>query len=244
MENVNSNSADAVEPTHTRTYSRFKWFVISVGLAASLGIGLLSGWMLWGTNKSALEKNANKSIVISPTVAPTISLTTTISPIPTLVGEVKPTNAQERISYTPISSWQTYTDAQGKFSLQYPANYKQGTVTPGSRAEFLSCTNDICLSGFSISVESGYDGRSRRVWLEKKVPNFLVTPHYEEFLVAGSNALLVMDGNEGGSTGSFVLLPKNDTMYLLSFPDGWKPSTKEKPLLPFIKQVLSSFRFL
>ncbi len=176
------------------------------------------------------------------------------TPMPTTtpINDVEQTTTQvevESITYNPIPSWQTYTDKEAGFSVQYPETYKYDSSNPGSSVNFLSCVDhgapmgEICLSGYSIYISDDYEGGSRRVWFERKQPNFLIDPYYEEVVVAGKNSLIIMDGNAGGSTGSFVLIPKGNTMYQISFPFGYIPEGRTDTETKFIKQVLSTFKF-
>jgi len=178
-----------------------------------------------------------------PGAAPTLAT-------PSLSTE--PTQKQEEIEvidYEPMSSWQTYTDSEANYSVQYPESFILGGSNLGRNAYFNSCLDDeklgrICLTGFSIVVFDDYDGGSRRVWYEKEHPDFLIDPYYEEVIVDEVKTLIIMDGNSGGSTGSSVLIPKGNNMYEISFPSGWNPETGEKAGLEFFKQVLSTFKFL
>lgn len=182
-------------------------------------------------------QNTNKIRVFALTPSATASLT-------------PKQQAINRIAYQPNSFWQTYTGDAFGFSIQYPPNYKLNDPAPPgiTGASFLSCNTfdptkgQICLSGFSVSKDA-YDGGSRRKWYEKK-NGAPYRPYYEEFMVSGSNTLLIMDGNSAGSTGSVVLIPKGDNMYVLRFPFGWDPETNNTSNVSFIKQVLSTFTFL
>ena len=52
------------------------------------------------------------------------------------------------------------------------------------------------------------------------------------------------DGGEyQGGTSTFVLIPKNNKMYVFTFSGGWNPITKYKDFT-FIKDILSTFKFL
>ncbi|OGG10308.1 hypothetical protein A2154_02615 [Candidatus Gottesmanbacteria bacterium RBG_16_43_7] len=151
------------------------------------------------------------------------------------------------IPYRPQTEWTTYSDQIANFTVQYPQNYKLGGSDPGVSVYFTSCSNDpqrgeICLSGFRITVYDDYTGGSRRAWFETKNPNFLISPYYEDVIVNGLNTPIIMDGNIGGSTGSFALIPKGNMIYLFGFPFGWNPETKEKPGIDTIKQILATFK--
>jgi len=182
---------------------------------------------------------------------PTPMVVATLTPEPTATASPQPSPSPvsiEKIPYQPIASWQTYTDSQAEFSVQYPEKQKLGDSSPGKSVYFLSCLDDpqrgeICLTGYQIFVYDDYDGGSRREWYTRKF-NEPYRPFYQDVIVAGVKALIIMDGNTGGSTGSFVLIPRGNKIYFFSFPFGWNPDTKEKSGLDFIKQILSTFRFL
>jgi len=193
--------------------------------------------------ESAEEPTPTPAVVTTPTPEPTVTEVSRLSPTPITI---------EKIPYQPIASWQIYTDSQAKFSVQYPKTYKLSSSTPGTSVNFLSCVDDpqrgeICMAGYSIGISYDYDGGSRREWLFNKNPqlkDFLIDPYFQDIMVVNSKALVIMDGNTGGSTGSWVLVPRENMMYLFAFLFGWNPDTKEKPGFDFIKQVLSTFRFL
>lgn len=219
---------------------------LKIILFSILGIVLAAGLVFAG------YKLGQRQIQPGPQPTPTSEVVITPAPEPTVAEVSQPSPSPvsiEKIPYKSISSWQTYTDSQANFSVQYPENYKLQNPIPGKSVNFLSCLTDpqrgeICLSGYSITIYDDYDGGPRRAYFEKKRPNFLVEPYYQDVSVAGIKTLVIMDGNTGGSTGSFILIPKGNKMYFFDFPFGWNPDTKEKPGLDFIKQVLSTFRFL
>lgn len=168
-------------------------------------------------------------------------------------GEPTPSPTSiEKITYKSISSWQAYTDSRENFSVQYPQDYKLGGTEELNGIYFVylwSCVGKgggeepLCMSGYDIQVHYDYDGGSRRAWLLEKFPS-MGNLYIEEVEVQGIKSLILMDGNTGGSTGSIVGIPKGTKMYVFGFPGGWNPDTKEKPSLGFIKQVLSTFKFL
>ena len=187
----------------------------------------------------APQPTPTPEVVITPTPEPTVAEVSQPSPTPITI---------EKIPYKPISSWQTYTDSQAKFSVQYPPNYKIGASFLGREVYFWSCVNDpkrgeVCLSGYTVRIFDDYDGGSRRAWAEKKFGG-IANPYYEDVLVAGINALIVMESDPGSVSESWVLMPKANKMYVFGFPFGWNHETGEKPDFDFIKQVLSTFRFL
>lgn len=193
-----------------------------------------------------LPRKLRLETTLTPTTTPTYSSSSPL-PEPPLPSP-SPTPNIEKIIYKPDSTWQTYTDTTARFSIQYPSNYKLNDVVTGKSVNFLNCgqstAGPICTTGYSVNVFDDYDGGSRRAWLNRKQPGFLIEPYFQDALVAGSKALIAMDGNTGGSTGSFILIPKGNRMYLFVFPFGWNPETKEKSGLDFIKQILSTFRIL
>lgn len=172
------------------------------------------------------------------------------SPTPSFIEEeISSTPSPTRYllpKITPPLNWQVYTDQEKKFSVHYPQNYKLGTSESDTSVSFLSCNNNeqICLSGFWITVFNDYDGGSRREWHNKIFPNTLYKPYYEDYPVSGVNALIIMDGNTGGSTGSSLLIPKGNKMYFIAFPGGWNPDTGDKSNIEFIKQVGAGFELL
>lgn len=181
--------------------------------------------------------------VATPTPKPTITEVPQPSPSPVKI---------EKIPYKSVASWQTYTDSRGGFSVQYPQSFKLGGTEEINGVYFIyfwSCIEraegeePLCMSGYNIQVHSDYDRGSRRVWLQKKYPS-MGNLYIEEVEIQGIKSLIMMDGNIGGSTGSLVGIPRGSKMYVFGFPSGWNPDTKEKPSLDFIKQVLSTFRFL
>lgn len=154
----------------------------------------------------------------------------------------------EKVVYTPNPSWQTYTDTQGGFSIQYPEYEKVGTSTPGKGVGFMNCNQvtgkEICLGGDGLAIHTDYDGGSRRSWFNSKYSDFVSQSYMQDLTIQGINALVVMDGNTGGSTGSWVLIPKGNKMYVFSTYSGWNPETGDKSELTRIKNKLATFKFL
>lgn len=211
---------------------------VNLGVAILVLVVALVAWDIY------LRKPNITQPARSPEPAPTIQEGERgTSPAPTA------TSTTEKIVYKPISSWKTYNDTQAKFSIQYREEEKIGDSKSGQSVAFISCQTypdrgEVCLPSFNVSIHSDYLGGSRRQWFDKKFGKTLVSPYYEDVLVAGMKTLIIMDGNTGGSTASFVLIPKGKTMYLLDFPFGWNPKTGDKSGLTVIKKTLSTFAFI
>lgn len=151
----------------------------------------------------------------------------------------------EIITYALNTNWQTYADNPAAYELRFPPGYERGSSSEvGKNLYILNCTGGNCSTGYSVTIYNDYNGGSRRSWFNIKHPDSLINPYYENLVVQGVNGLLIMDGNTSGSTGSFVVVPRGSRMYEFSFPSGWNPQTGEKSGLPFIKEVLSTFKFL
>lgn len=151
----------------------------------------------------------------------------------------------ETVTYVLNTNWQTYADNPAAYELRFPPGYERGSSSEvGKNLYILNCTGGNCSSGYSVAIYNDYNGGSRRTWFNSKHPDSLVNPYYENLVVQGVNGLLIMDGNTSGSTGSFVVVPRGSKVYEFSFPTGWNPQTGEKSGLPFIKEVLSTFKFL
>lgn len=221
------------------TTGRMRRGFVNLGVAILVLVVALVAWDLY------LRKPNITQPARSPEPAPTIQEgERSASPAPTATGTI------EKIVYKPISSWKTYKDTQAKFSIQYSEEEKIGDSKPGQSVAFISCQTypdkrEVCLPSFNVSIHSDYSGGSRRQWFDKKFGKTLFNPYYEDVLVAGIKALIIMDGNTGGSTATFVLIPKGlKTMYLLDFPFGWNPKTGDKSGLAVIKKILSTFAFI
>jgi hypothetical protein len=167
----------------------------------------------------------------------------------TIQNEASDTST-ETIQYLPRSDWQTYTDSVAKFSVQYPPKHKLGEdEVPGKSANILSCGypepntgEDLCLSGFSISIENEYDQGSRRQWFVNKFDPY--QPYYLNWIIDGKNALVVIEGNPNGSSSMSVAIPNGSQMVVVTQSGvSWNPDTGVLPDLTYMKNILSTFQF-
>lgn len=172
------------------------------------------------------------------TVNPIIISPTATSDLPT-----------QNIPFKSNSSWERYDDSVAQFSIQYPTGYKIGEASPGKQVYFLNCLvkdkdgKELCMSGFNIQVYNDYNGGSRRSWLTSKFD--LYKPYYKNLTMAGTNALMAIEGNTGGSSSMLIAIPKGSTMLVLSQSFvAWDPDTGRLPDLTYMNEVLSTFEFI
>lgn len=146
------------------------------------------------------------------------------------------------IQYKPQPGWNTYTDTVAKFSVQYGPRDKISSSEQGKEVFSLSCFDDptrgeLCMQGFNISVNSDYNGGSRREWLLNRIPDLKTYDlSYEEVVVSGVRSLIVFADDSGSTSNTYVLMPKNNKMYRLHYPGG--SQSKDA-----VKEILSTFKF-
>lgn len=159
--------------------------------------------------------------------------TTTTTPSPTN----KPTVTNQR------TDWLTYTDTKAGFSIQYPSTMKINELIAGQKVEFLNCGGGPCLSGMKIVLYNDYTGGSRKEWLNGKFDLSTYSPYYEDLNVAGVNALVAATRDPGSNNTVFVVIPKENNVWLYNAP-GDAISASQKPNLNEDKEILSTFKFL
>ena len=163
------------------------------------------------------------------------------------------------IKYSPVSTWQTYTDSVSGYSIQYndqptpPYNYSV-EVAKNQPGTFVTChiatsgefaNKKICPNWFTIKTYTDYDNGSRRDWWTKKFPPDSTCPnYYQDLTIGGKNAL--MGTNDCASWGStFYLIPKNASTMVVISMYGYARNNKtgeisvNKDFLP----ILSTFKF-
>lgn len=213
---------------------------ILVLLAVVLVGGVGVGWYL--SNTGVIPKFTGPATT-SQSPAPDIEQPSAPPEVPE-AEETEEGVVVETISYKENPSWQTYTNAEKKFSVQYPSTSKIDTQT-NERVVFLSCGNypphgDLCLRGYSITVYDDYDGRSRREWLLRKFPDLKTYPlYYEEFVIQGKKSLLVGTADTGSNNDVFILIPNGKMMYVYN-----APGSANKATLVIDKERISTFRLL
>lgn len=227
-------------------------------LIALIVLGAVGGAYYLGTTKSSIPR-VQDQVIVSQAPQPII----TSKPILTPVTTSRPTDSTkatdnteqaeelktETISYKPDSSWSTYTDKVAKFTIQYPPEHKVSDASKeGQEVYIWSCGfNDpnrgkICSGGFSLRIYNDYDQGSRREWVSKKFAPY--KPYYLNWIIDGKKALVMIEGNPGGSSSMLVAIPNGSQMVVYSKGFvSWDPDTNKLPDLTYQKNILSTFRF-
>jgi hypothetical protein len=169
----------------------------------------------------------NEDVTASP------SLTTST---PNATNSLSPEPQPSTTTYN-YTGWQTYSDSKAGFSIQYSPQYKLNTKEEGKNVNFLFCGSGNCVSGFSIGLHTDYNGGSRREWLNSKVDLSTYDVTYEDYNVAGVNALIVKASDPGSMGTTYVVIPKGNKVYLYSESSGQESTSGTKT-------IISTFKFL
>lgn len=231
----------------------FAPILVLVGIVVVMSIS--GGAYYFGTLKNNPQ---SKNQVISQTPQSIVTSKTTLTPLitPKPTDSTKVVNKDkdeelkaEIFSYKQNPSWATYSDKVAKFTVQYPPEHKVADASiEGKEISFWNCgLNDpnrgkVCLSGFTLKVYNDYDQGSRRVWLNTKLQ--LYRPYYQDLIIDGKKALMAIEGNPGGSSDIFIVIPNGSMMIVYNAGMvAWDPDTSKLPDLTYHKQVLSTFKF-
>ena len=225
--------------------------VVIVGLILLVASAYAGYW--YGIQSAKVKTQSQPTSSTTPTPSqPSITSNEPPPPTSTPSANTPLENLQtEVIEYSPKASWPSYTDRIAGFVVQYPPNHKLAeNVMEGQSVDFLKCDGKgpntgkmVCLPAFSIDIYHDYDGGSRRVWLTSKVPFY--RPYYQNFVINGAKALVAIEGNPGGSSWVSVAIPRGSTMVVVSETGlSWDPDTGRLPDLSYLKQILSTFKFL
>lgn len=209
------------------------WKLVSLGLVVivvGLGAALAYQWQKPAATRSTISE-------VQPSVQPTPSLEPTPTPQSSPVASSSSTPKKVTKSTTDYTGWQTYRDTQAGFSIKYPADHKtvDANVVAGKSVSFTNCALGTCSTGFSIEIYNDYTGGSRREWLGTKFDLSTYQVTYEDYSVAGVNALIA-NVSDSGSTGAvYVVIPKGNRVFLVS---------RGASGVDYLKSKLDTFAFL
>ncbi|MBI2086482.1 hypothetical protein HYT74_04020 [Candidatus Daviesbacteria bacterium] len=225
-------------------------------LAISLGYYLGKGGIdqpLGGELKdsreiNSIDKDEPESTITSP--APLNNQPTVNKPE---ASKVK----SEKILYNAMPTWQTYTDTEAKFLIQYPENFSIPISGKGKAVDFrikdpesIFCIPGFeaggCLSGYIVLIND-YDGSSRREWFKKKNPGVISRHEIKEFEISGAGSLLIFNQEFGDPLGAVALIPRGNKMFVIYFYFSSEKGNGNDVIddrLSHLKNILSTFKFL
>lgn len=162
----------------------------------------------------------------------------------------------------PTANWETYTDSINKFSIKYPKDKIAVLRTKDAYMEFCNVGSSIVsielynqgqripppevaieFTGFlatTIATKTLSSGLSPREWTQINCKgNWVADPstQVDRILLNGSWLTIYTGGQMG--TGSFVVYPKDDRIYLFY---GWPVTTIDQ--MNIFDQILSTFKFI
>lgn len=226
-------------------------------LLGTIVIMLMAGTYYLGrfsNNNFTVEKTIENKDVSLPSSS--IESDTKTSPSPA----IEEPKALEEIVYKPMSTWNTYTDDQAKFLIQYPENFSisEYSTSKGGSVDFrikgagnYFCMPGFetggCLSGYMVLIKEDYDGGSRRAWFDRKHPDLVREREIKEYKIAGVNSLLIFNKEFGTPLGVVALIPRNKEMFEIYFyfssPEGSSQKIIEDRTT-HIQKILPTFKFL
>lgn len=177
-----------------------------------------------------------KTSISNPTPTPTLKLEST----PSIILGASPTP-------DPTATWKTYTSVLGKYSMEYPANYKlleneKGSVD-GITVKVPQTTTIISpsLSGLntnfqmSVSYQNGAENLSDKQIAEKIGTTILAKP----YRISEENGLLFEDTPLGPFGSSIIYIKNNGKAYQITI----ESQSSFSLIKTYVDQILSTFKF-
>ncbi len=239
-------------------YDAHKWVLISLCLGLCTVILLIALTSL----TQYVKELEQRVFVPRPLPSPTKTIMITIPPTPiesVFQTPAPPPTTSISIPSQTISGWETYTDPDAGFSVQY-RTAPEGTlgffmrytnVEPGKGVKIETChqapdKGTACIQYYTVHVYNNYDGASRRAWLQNSnLPGTAQCAlRYADVYMAQKNALLAT--GECGSWGlTYILVPSGNRMYVFELDwYSFDVETQQIVVRDDYREILSTFRLL